>query len=227
LLYESIRKFTGDNLIKPLLKVLNMSTEILITVLGAVLILIAIVVSINLINIKTKVTMGVIGLLLVMYGAHTEFITMPPRIEQVATGNKLKVELPVKKVQIISPLDGDFINCRVLAMGVYPESHDKDIWILLKPSDNRYYPQSDHTNTSFKRNGEWQVITRYGGDKDEAYEMIAYETDASASQFFSDTIQSWKKVDSYPGLKFEEIPKGATEVDKIVVKLKENCRGVF
>jgi len=204
-----------------------MTTEILITILGAVLILLAIVVSINLMNIKIKVTLGVIGLLLVMYGAHTEFITMPPQIEQVATGNRLQVELPVKKVQIISPLDGDSISCRVLAMGVYPASHDKDIWILLKPSDNRYYPQSDHTNTSFKRNGEWQVITRYGGDKGEAYDMIAYETDASASQFFSDTIQSWKDMKSYPGLKLEEIPKGATEVDRIVVKLKENCRGVF
>jgi hypothetical protein len=204
-----------------------MSTEILITSLGAVLILFAIIVSINFMNIKIKVTLGIIGLLLVMYGAHSEFITMPPRIEQVATGNKLKVEFPVEKVQIISPLEGDSISCRVLAMGVYPESHDKDIWILLKPSDNRYYPQSDHTNTSFKRNGEWQVITRYGGDKGEAYDMIAYETDASASQFFSDTIQSWKDAKSYPGLKLEEIPKGAIEVDRIVVTLKDNCRGVF
>jgi len=204
-----------------------MSTQIIITILGAVLILFAIVVSMNLLSIKIKVALGVTGLLLVMYGAHTEFITMPPRIEQVSTGNKLQVEYPVKKVQIISPLEGDAINCRVLAMGVYPESHDKDIWILLKPTDNRYYPQSDHTNTSFKRNGEWQVITRYGGDKDEAYEMIAYEADASASKFFSDTIQRWKDANSFPGLKLEEIPKGATEVDRIVVKLKENCRGVF
>jgi len=204
-----------------------MSTEILITIIGAVMILSAIVISINLMNIKIKVTLGVIGLLLVMYGAHTEFITMPPRIEQVATGKKLQVDYPVTKVQIISPLEGDSISCRVLAMGVYPDAHDKDIWILLKPSDNRYYPQSDHTNTSFKRNGEWQVITRYGGDKGEAYDMIAYEADESASQFFSDTIQSWKEAQSYPGLKLEEIPKGAIEVDRIVVTLKENCRGVF
>jgi len=204
-----------------------MSTEILITILGAVLILLAIVVSNNLMNIKIKATLGVMGLLMFLYGAHTEFITMPPQIEQVETGNKLKVEFPVKKVQIISPLEGEAISCRVLAMGVYPDKHDKDIWILLKPSDNRYYPQSDHTNTTFKRNGEWQVITRYGGDKGEAYDMIAYEADAAASQFFSDTIQKWKDAESYPGLKLEEIPKGATEVDRIEVKLKVNCRGVF
>jgi len=204
-----------------------MSAEIIITIIGAVLILFAIVVSIKIINMTIKVILGVIGLLLIMYGAHTEFITMPPRIEQVAIGNKLKVKLPVEKVQIISPLEGDSISCRALAMGVYPESHDKDIWVLLKPSDNRYYPQSDYTNTSFKRNGEWQVITRYGGDKGEAYDIIVYEADLAASQFFSATIQSWKNAKSYPGLKVEEIPAGATEVDRIVVTLKENCRGVF
>ena len=117
-------------------------------------------------------------------------------------------------------------NCRILTMGVYPDSHDKDIWVLLKPSDNKYYPQSDHTNTSYKRNGEWQVITRFGGDKAESYEIIVYETDSSASQYFSSTIQNWKDANSYPGLTDEELPNGANEVDRIVVSLKENCRGV-
>ena len=112
-------------------------------------------------------------------------------------------------------------------MGVYPASHQKDIWVLLKPSDNKYYPQSDHTNTSYKRNGEWQVITRFGGDKDEEYEVIVYETDASTSQFFSSTIEDWKQAESYPGLELEDIPNGADEVDRIVVSLKDSCRGVF
>ncbi|MEL6134015.1 MAG: hypothetical protein AAFR59_11690, partial [Bacteroidota bacterium] len=99
--------------------------------------------------------------------------------------------------------------------------------VLLKPSDGKYYPQSDHTNTSFKRNGEWQVITRFGGDQGEAYDIIIYETDATATQFFSETIQRWKDALTYPGLEQEELPKGAVEVDRIVVSLKENCRGVF
>ncbi|MEL7063861.1 MAG: hypothetical protein AAFP00_08985, partial [Bacteroidota bacterium] len=134
---------------------------------------------------------------------------------------------PVEKVQIISPLKGDSVECRVLTMGVYPDASDKDIWVLLKPSDGKYYPQSDHTNTSFKRNGEWQVITRFGGDQGEAYDIIVYETDPSATQFFSETIQSWKDALTYPGLEQEDLPKGAVEVDRIVVSLKENCRGVF
>ena len=57
--------------------------------------------------------------------------------------------------------------------------------------------------------------------------IIVYETDEKASKFLSDTIESWKKAESYPGLKLSEIPSGATEVDRIVVKLGKNCRGVF
>lgn len=208
-----------------------MSAEIIILLVGAALILIAVVDSIStlgLMNVKLRIPLGIIGFLMIIYGGYTVgTVTMPGQIEQVAEGNKLKVEYPVQKVQIISPIEGDSVKCRVLAMGVYPDSHDKDIWVLLKPSDNKYYPQSDHTNTSFKRNGEWQVITRFGGDKGEAYDIIVYETDAAASQFFSATIQKWKDALSYPGLELEEIPAGAKEVDRIVVFLKENCRGVF
>jgi hypothetical protein len=54
-----------------------------------------------------------------------------------------------------------------------------------------------------------------------------FETDTAASQFFSTTIENWKAVEEYPGLEPEEIPKGAIEVDRIVVSLKHNCRGVF
>jgi hypothetical protein len=208
-----------------------MSAEIIILLVGAALILIAIVdgiSSIGLMNVKLRIPLGIIGVLMIMYGGYTVgTVTMPGHIEQVAEGNRLEVEYPVEKIQIISPVEGDAVKCRVLTMGVYPDAHDKDIWVLLKPSDDKYYPQSDHTNTSFKRNGEWQVITRFGGDEGEAYDIIAYETDAAASQFFSATIQQWKDALSYPGLELEEIPVGAKEVDRIVVSLRENCRGVF
>ncbi len=212
-----------------------MSAEIVLIIVGAALILIAIVDSIKindsslgLMDLKLKIPLAIIGFILIIYGGYSiGTVMMPGQIEQVAEGNKLQVELPVKKVQIISPVEGDSVKCRILTMGVYPESHDKDIWVLLKPSDNKYYPQSDYTNTSFKRNGEWQVITRFGGDQGESYDIIAYETDSLTSQFFSATIQSWKDALSYPGLELEEIPNGAVEVDRITVSLKENCRGVF
>src|SRR6056297_531780 len=212
-----------------------MSIEVILTIVGFLLILIAVIGNIasdktssGLLSSKMKVIVGLIGVILVIYGGYA-FGTFNYRgqMEKIETGNMKEVQYPVENVQIISPVEGDSVECRILTKGVYPESHEKDIWVLLKPSDQFFYPQSDHTNTSYKRNGEWQVITRFGGDKGENYDIIAFETDSTASQYFSETIQEWKDALSYPGLNIDEIPDGATEVDRITVSLKENCRGVF
>jgi len=211
-----------------------MSSEVIIIIIGFVLILIAILDSIRIkdsslgiINTKLRVPLGIIGILLIFYGSYSyESVTLQGQIERADVGNKLRIELPVEKVQVISPIDGDSVECRILTMGVYPNSHSKDIWVLLKPSDSMYYPQSDHTNTSYKRNGEWQVITRFGGDKGESYDIIVYETDSLASQYFGKTIQNWKESMTFTGLREEDLPKGANEIDRIAITLKENCRGV-
>ncbi|MBW6533452.1 MAG: hypothetical protein K0B11_00445 [Mariniphaga sp.] len=212
-----------------------MSSELIILIIGAILLIVAIVDSIkiggsslNLVDIKVKIPMVVLGILLIFYGAYAYGgANIPGQIEKAELGKKAEAEFPVTRIQVLSPLENDSVNCRILTSGVYPESHEKDIWVLLKPTDNRYYPQSDHTNTSYKRNGEWQVITRFGGDKGEKYEIIVYEADSSASQFFSATIQNWKDRLSYPGLELDEIPAGAREVARLSVFLKENCRGVY
>lgn len=212
-----------------------MSAEIVIIIVGAVLLLIAIGDSIKikgsslgLMNIKLRLLLGVLAVLLLIYGGYSFGLVNPQaQIEQVEVEEKRQITYPIEEVQVISPIEGDSVKCRILTMGVYPESHEKDIWVLLKPSDDKYYPQSDHTNTSFKRNGEWQVITRFGGDKGEKFEIIVYETDSIASAFFSATIQNWKDMLEYPGLEIEELPPGAIEVDRIAVTLIDNCRGVF
>lgn len=212
-----------------------MSFEIGVIITGTVLILIALIGSMSfrdssspLINTKVRVLFGLIGIMLLIYGGYTYGITNSlAQIEQVTTGNVKQVEYPVDRTQIISPMDGDRVDCRILTMGVYPEPLEKDIWVLLKPSDEFYYPQSDQTNTSYKRDGGWQVITRFGGDLGEYYDIIAYETDSTASEFFSSTIQKWKDELFFPGLELEEIPDGAVEVDRITVTLQKNCRGVF
>ena len=208
-----------------------MSSEIVIIIVGAVLILIAIgdaLLSLDLVNTKLRILLGILGLLLIIFGGYSfGAVNLHGPLEQVDVGNKRQIDYPIEKVQVISPLEGDSVKCRVLVMGVYPDSHSKDIWVLLKPSNNKYYPQSDHTNTSFKRNGEWQVITRFGGDKGESYDIIVYETDPAATQYFSNILQNWKESLAYPGLEHKELPDGAKEIDRIIVSLKENCRGVF
>lgn len=208
-----------------------MSAEIVVTIVGAALILCAVgdaLFRLNLMNPTLRLLLGGSGILLVIYGGYS-FGGMYQQgpLEQVDVGNRLQIEGPIQRVQVISPLEGDSVKCRILTMGVYPEGHDEDIWVLLKPTDDKYYPQSDHTNTSYKRDGEWQVITRFGGDEGEPYDLIVYEADASASQFFSETIESWKEVEFYPGLELAEIPETAREVDRLVVFLEDSCRGVF
>ena len=211
-----------------------MSAQLLIILVGIVLIGLSVFSSLcekgtgtRLINPKVGIPLGALGVLMIIFGSYTSDVGyVSSQMEQVSRGNKLVIEGPVDSVKVISPVEGDSVDCRILSMGVYPKGHEKDIWVVLKPSDEKYYPQSDHTNTSYKRDGEWQVVTRFGGDLEEKYELIVYETDASASQFFSTTIQDWKNQESYPGLEDADMPEGATEVYRINVYLGKNCRGV-
>ncbi len=206
-----------------------MSIELIIILIGAVLVGISLTGIIKkVMSTKFGITIGVLGVVMVFYAAYSSDMVMyNTQFEQVATGNKLMISEPVQKVKIISPVAQDSVKCRILSMGLYPEGHTKDIWVVLRPQDDRYYPQSDHTNTSFKRDGEWQVVTRFGGDLGESYDLIVYETTPEASEYFSSTIETWKENEDYPGLKLAELPEGATEVDRIVVYLSKNCRGVF
>lgn len=211
-----------------------MLTKIIIIVIGVLLILIALVGNKKenwgnrFLNTKLVITLGIIGVLMVIYGSYSsDLVNYNSHMEQVSIGKKLKISGPVEAVKVVSPIDKDSVDCRILTMGVYPESHEKDIWVLIRPTDDRYYPQSDHTNTSYKRDSEWQVVTRFGGDKGEAYDLIIYETDSIASNFFSTTIANWKEADDYPGLRLEELPTGAKEVERLVIYTRKNCRGVF
>jgi len=212
-----------------------MSAKLLIILVGVVLIGLSVLSSlgkkgsgIQLINPKVGIPLGALGVLMVIFASYSSDVAhVSSQMEQISRGNIVEIEGPVNSIRVISPVEADTVDCRILSMGVYPKGHEKDIWVVLKPSDEKYYPQSDHTNTSYKRDGEWQVVTRFGGDLEEKYELIAYETDASASQFFSTTIQNWKNQESYPGLEDADMPEGATEVDRINVYLGKNCRGVF
>lgn len=211
-----------------------MSAKIIILSIGVLLVLIAILGNIKrnsdkaILNTKLVLSFGIIGILMIIYASYSsELVSYNAQMEQVSIGNKLKIDEPVSAVKVVSPIDKDSVDCRILTMGVYPKGHKKDIWVVVRPTDDRYYPQSDHTNTSYKRDGEWQVVTRFGGDLGEAYDLIIYETDSATSSFFSETIAKWKAADDYPGLQLKEMPNGAIEVDRLVIYTKKNCRGVF
>lgn len=204
-----------------------MSSKLIIVIIGAILLAIAIL-GRKALNSKLAVAFGVIGVLLMIFGSYSsDLVNVNTQMEQVSIGTKLKISGPVDAVKTVYPIDQDSVDCRILTMGVYPQGHEMDIWVIIRPSDDRYYPQSDHTNTSYKRAGEWQVVTRFGGDLGEAYDLIIYEADADASSFFSETIAKWKEEEEYPGLELAEMPPGAKEVERLVIYTSKNCRGVF
>ena len=205
-----------------------MSTKLIIVIIGVLFVLIALLTIRKSNSGKLGIALGIIGVLMMIYGSYSsDLVNYNTQMEQVSVGNRIKLDGPVNSVKVISPIDKDSVDCRILTMGVYPESHDKDIWVVIRPTDDRYYPQSDHTNTSYKRDGEWQVVTRFGGDLGEAYDLIIYEADENASSMFSTTIAKWKEADDYPGLQLEEMPSGAKEVDRLKIYTRKNCRGVF
>ena len=211
-----------------------MSTKVIIVIIGLILTLFAVVGSRKgksgkrLLNTTFAVALAIIGVMMMMYASYSsELVGVNNQMEQVSIGNKLKIDGPVKEIKVVSPIDQDSVDCRILTMGVYPEGHELDIWVMIRPTDDRYYPQSDYTNTSYKRDGEWQVVTRFGGDLGEVYDLIIYEADSTASAFFSSTIEKWKTAEDYPGLELEEIPQGAKEVDRLKIYTRKNCRGVF
>jgi hypothetical protein len=197
--------------------------------IGFVLTLIAVVGLLrNAMKSQVGIPIIIIGVILIFYGSYSsDLVGLNTQMEQVSKGKTLEVTGPVDKVKILSPIAQDSVKCRILTLGVYPEGHTKDIWVVLRPTDDRYYPQSDHTNTSFKIDGEWQVVTRFGGDLGEAYDVIVYEADKEASAFFTSTIEEWKEKEEYPGIELASMPKGAVEIERIKVYLSKNCRGVF
>ena len=73
-----------------------MSTEIVIIIVGAILVLLAIAdstKSLNLLNTKLRIPLGVIGILLIIYGGYSYgSIHVQGQIEQVVVGKKSPIQ---------------------------------------------------------------------------------------------------------------------------------------
>ena len=69
-----------------------MTLEIIILILGILFILFAIISK----NTMTRIALGIIGVILIIYGGYT-FGTIQPvaQLEQADVGNKLQIELPI------------------------------------------------------------------------------------------------------------------------------------
>ena len=204
-----------------------MSTGFISLGIGALLLLILLIDGITAFDIfkaKFRIPVGIVGFMVLSYGIYSTFLGDTKESNPIESSQLID---PTQLVVVTSPVDGDSVKCRILTEGTCPASYDKFIWVLLRPADGKYYPQSDHTSNTYVRNGEWQVITRLGGRRGEIFELNVFEADTLASEFFSATLEDWKDALSYPGLTDSELPEGARLVERISVPLSEDCRGVF
>ena len=112
-----------------------MSAEVIIIIVGVVLVLLAIGDSIKikksslgLINPKVRIPLGILGVLLIIFGGYT-FGTINPQgqIEQPVLGNKQQIKYPIEKVQVLSPVDGDSVDCRILTCLLYTSDAADDV----------------------------------------------------------------------------------------------------
>ncbi|NNK17906.1 MAG: hypothetical protein HKP49_02035, partial [Maribacter sp.] len=98
-----------------------MSTKIVIILIGVLLTLIAILggkqrkSGRSFLNTKVAIPLGIIGILLMIYGSYSSgLVNYNTQIEQVSIGEKLKISGPVNSVKVVSPIDKDSVDCRIL-----------------------------------------------------------------------------------------------------------------
>jgi hypothetical protein len=97
-----------------------MSAEVILLLLGAVLLLLALIDGLRssesspgLMSNNLRVPMGILGFCLLIYAGFAYGAFNPQgQIEQAAIGNKKEITTPVDRTQVISPLEGDVVKCR-------------------------------------------------------------------------------------------------------------------
>lgn len=98
-----------------------------------------------------------------------------------------------------------------------------DIWVLVYPTNARWYPQSInacggvHTLVV----GEaWQTTGTFGsedGNIDEPFDLVVVMADDAASRLLDGMQKAWCEADDYPGLLTIELPQGIEEKDRVRV----------
>lgn len=102
--------------------------------------------------------------------------------------------------------------------------NNKEIWVLVYPSDLEYYPQtldackqlpSDTTE------GKWNTTANLGGPPQQ-YDIVVVvtEVDSEASQEFKLWLQKGCNTNDFPGYLRDELPSGITEVASITINTK-------
>jgi hypothetical protein len=121
-------------------------------------------------------------------------------------------------VKITDPISGTEVPVTYTIRGTYSSDTTADIWVLIFPTNGRWYPQSFdacagiHTQAS---NGQWQVLASFGGPQGERFDVIVVTANPQASAFFDATQRAWCTAGDAPGFLTLALPLGIDQKDWI------------
>jgi hypothetical protein len=133
------------------------------------------------------------------------------------------VQLP-GTVRITDPISGTQVPKTYTIRGTYTPDTTADIWVLLFPTNGRWYPQSSdacagiHTEAS---NGQWQVRASFGGPTGEHFDIVVVLANPEASALFDATQRAWCAAGDAPGFLAITLPQEIDQKDRIEVTLND------
>lgn len=159
-------------------------------------------------------------------------VTVVERIEVVRTEEDIGSPPDISNVQLsgqasIDIQNGAVANESVYISGEYISEVKDHIWVLVRPSGGRWYPQSiDPSSERYEGHtdmigGEWSTKCQFGDNQTEKGEpfdivMVLADEDASAN-FVEFQNECYKNNETYPGLLTIELPRGIDEKDRVRV----------
>jgi hypothetical protein len=101
------------------------------------------------------------------------------------------------------------------------ELTEKELWILVYPTDAKYYPQTMNACRQFSVDasaGKWNTVVNFGGPPQQ-YDLVAVitEADGLASREFKAWLQGGCATQHFPGYSPNYLPGGLTEMAAITV----------
>lgn len=103
--------------------------------------------------------------------------------------------------------------------------HEGDIWVLVYPTNARWYPQSINPESgvhTLEANGTWRTMGTFGGvdsNIGEPFDVVVVLANDTASKKFAEKQREWSETEPpyYPGLLTIELPQGIEEKDRVRV----------
>jgi hypothetical protein len=117
----------------------------------------------------------------------------------------------------INVRSGDQVAQTVTLMGEYSPDFSGDLWVLIVPPSELYYPQSPNAckgEATPRVGNRWELRVGFGGAGDEGvpFDIVLVAADPAASREFSGILRQWCETKKFPGLEKDQLPAGAREL---------------